>query len=367
MKNLKDITDLNEIANIIKNYIINTKLSEDYLINFDCPIDILTMLVNDSNVLVRKLGVQNKNCSVQTLERIIKFDSNSTIKKTAIQNPNCSFELLDRLLMDSDFFIRDAAKKRLDSKDKTEQKEIKKGKHEEELDNMIAYYNELKEIEKQKEKQNKPKVMADPNELAAARRMATQNVGRLNINNDITPNENANSNISYTQTPDNLVQKSEPATLQQSIDAKIEINSESEEDRLFEAEIERELEQEEKSKSPSKLLITIDKLKRSNKTFVRKFYHSIKIDNDTFLTKVDDHYEIKSEFLSVLNFLNLENIDTNNLKVCGIDISESNLKIDPQLIYNKDLSNTTLDDKNLASYNFDGVNMEGTNVGVKKY
>ena len=63
----------------------------------------------------------------------------------------------------------------------------------------------------------------------------------------------------------------------------------------------------------------------------------------------------------------MENINTVNLKISGIDISESNLKIDPQLVYNKDLSNATLDDKNLVSYNFDGVNMENTNVGIKKY
>lgn len=367
MKNLKDITDLNEIANIIKNYITNTKLSEEYLINFDCPVDILTMLVNDSNVLVRKIGVQNKNCSVQTLERIIKFDSNSTIKKTAIQNPNCTTELLDRLLMDSDFFIRDAAKKRLETIDKEEITEFKKGKHEEELDNMILYYNELKEKKHQEEKQNRPTTMADPTELAAARRMAKQNVGKLNIDNNEISNENYNNNISFTQNPDNLVQNSQNDDIQKSKDVLLNVDIESDEDRLFEAEIEKELALEEENESPSKLLITINKLKRSNKLFVRKFYHSIKVDSNTFLTQVNDHFEIKSEFLSVLNFLNLENIDTTNLKISGINISESNLKIDPQLIYNKDLSNTTLDDKNLISYNFDGVNMEGTNVGIKKY
>lgn len=366
MKNLKDITDLNEVANIIKEYILRNKLSEEYLINFNCPEDILNMLVNDSNVLVRKIGVQNKNCSIQTLERIIKFDSNSTIKKTAIQNPNCTVELLDRLLMDNDFFIRDAAKKRLETIGKEETKEIKKGKHEEELDNMILYYNELKEQKHLEEKQNRPKIMADPNELAAARRMVTNNVGKINLDNNIST-ESIQSNISFSQNPNNLVENNQKTNIQESKNVMIEVNSESEEEKLFKAEIEKELALEEQSKSPSKLLITINKLKRSNKLFVRKFYHSIKVDSSTFLTQVDDHFEIKSEFLSVLNFLNLENINTTNLKISGIDISESNLKIDPQLVYNKDLSNATLDDKNLSSYNFDGVNMEGTNVGVKKY
>lgn len=361
MKNIREITNLNELLNIIKDYITKNKLSDEYIINFDCPLELLNLLVNDSNVLVRKIGVQNKNCSVQTLERIIKFDTNSTIKKTAIQNPNCTPELLDRLLMDSDFFIRDAAKKRMEQGQIEINTDFKKSKNEEELDNMILYYCELKEKEHQIAKQNKPKIMADPTELAMARRMAVSNVGKLDIENNI---ETISSEM-----PQVNIQN--PNTIQnptaQAHNVNIMIDQESEEDKQFEAAIERELAEEEHSKSPSRLLLTIDKLKRSNKLFVRKFYHSIKVDKDTFLVLVDDHYEIKSEFLSVLNFLNLEEIDTKNLKISGIDISESNLKINPQEVYNKDLSNATLDDKNLVSYNFEGVNMEGTNVGVKRY
>lgn len=365
MKNIREITDLGEVSIIIKNYIIKNKLSEEYIINFNCPLDILDSLINDSNVLVRKIGVSNRNCSVQSLERIIKFDSNSTIKKTAIQNPNCSKELLERLLMDSDFFIRDAAKKRLDNFEIKNTPEFKKSKDEIELDSMIQYYNELKEIQHQKEKLNKPKIMADPNEIAAARRMAVSNVGRLDVDNNNI--ETISSEMPQVTVSGVIVDSNNPAPVLPKHDVMVEYDEESEEDRLFEAEIERELASEEEKKSPSKLLLTINKLKRSNKLFVRKFYHSIKVEKDTFLTLVGDHYEIKSEFLSVLNFLNLENIDTRNLKISGIDISESNLKINPQEIYNKDLSNATLDDKNLVSYNFDGVNMEGTNVGIKKY
>ena len=364
MRNIREITNTNDLLNILKEYISKNKFSDEYLISFDCPPELLSLLVNDGNVLIRKIGVQNKNCSVQTLERIIKFDTNSTIKKVAIQNPNCTPELLDRLLMDSDYFIREAAKKRMENLQVEIKTDFKKSKNEEELDNMILYYNELKEIEHQREKQNKPKIMADPAEIAMARRMAVTNVGRLDTNNEameqissempqVTIDNNLpNGIVSPTATPQNI-----PFPLGQ----------ESEEEQAFEAAIERELAEEEQNKSPSKLLLTIDKLKRSNKLFVRKFYHSIRVDSDTFLSKVDDHYEIKDEFLTVLNFLNLENIDTTNLKVSGVNISESNLKIDPQTVYNKDLSNATLDDKNLVSYNFDGVNMEGTNVGVKRY
>ena len=41
MKNIREITDLGEVSNIIKNYIIKNKLSEEYIINFNCPLDIL--------------------------------------------------------------------------------------------------------------------------------------------------------------------------------------------------------------------------------------------------------------------------------------------------------------------------------------
>ena len=38
MKNIREITNLNELLNIIKDYITKNKLSDEYIINFDCPL-----------------------------------------------------------------------------------------------------------------------------------------------------------------------------------------------------------------------------------------------------------------------------------------------------------------------------------------
>jgi len=95
-----------------------------------------------------------------------------------------------------------------------------------------------------------------------------------------------------------------------------------------------------------------------------KIYGSIPITQEVFLKSVNDHYEIDEEFIdiSLLRFLNLSLIDFTNVKVRGIDFRHTSARINPQTVYNKDISNCTFDDSNVKFFDdYTGVIMENTN------
>lgn len=85
------------------------------------------------------------------------------------------------------------------------------------------------------------------------------------------------------------------------------------------------------------------------------------IDGSLLLTKVDDHFEIKKEFIKHLSYLDLSYIDFTNVKVSGVDFSGTNADLDPQRVYNKDMSNSNYKGLNFTSKNFNGVNIKGSN------
>jgi len=98
-----------------------------------------------------------------------------------------------------------------------------------------------------------------------------------------------------------------------------------------------------------------------DKEILDKLYHTIQIDEDTLFEKVNDHYEFRKEFLPVLKFLNLSFIDTTNLKVSDIDFRGTNIRINPQVVYNKDLSYSKFDDENLFG-DFSNCNLSGADI-----
>ena len=50
------------------------------------------------------------------------------------------------------------------------------------------------------------------------------------------------------------------------------------------------------------------------------------------------------------------------MKLSDLDVSKTNLKFNPQHVYQKDLSNCTVSDYNLTSYDLTGVNTKGSNI-----
>ena len=99
----------------------------------------------------------------------------------------------------------------------------------------------------------------------------------------------------------------------------------------------------------------------ADKSMLDKLYHTVQIDEDTLFEKVDDHFVIRKEFVPVLKFLNLAFIDVTNLKVSDIDFRGTNIRINPQVVYNKDLSYSKFDDDNLFG-DFTNCNLKGSDI-----
>ena len=92
----------------------------------------------------------------------------------------------------------------------------------------------------------------------------------------------------------------------------------------------------------------------------RHLYSSIPISREELFVTIDDHYEINRNFVEYLRFLNLSMIDFDNVKVSGLDFRHSGARINPQLVYKKDLSNGIFDAGNIKFYDdLNGVNIEG--------
>ena len=92
-------------------------------------------------------------------------------------------------------------------------------------------------------------------------------------------------------------------------------------------------------------------------------YCKIPIEQDLFLVKINDHYEINRNLidLALLKYFNLSHIDFTNVLVKGIDFRYTAARINPQLVYQKDISSCIFDSTNIKFFdNFDGVNMTDT-------
>lgn len=95
--------------------------------------------------------------------------------------------------------------------------------------------------------------------------------------------------------------------------------------------------------------------------------HSISITEELLYDEVDGHFEIKSIYLPFLKYLNLQLIDTTNLKVSNIDFRGSNITINPQKVFNKDLSYAKFDDENIRFGNFRGCDLRGTDISHESF
>lgn len=78
---------------------------------------------------------------------------------------------------------------------------------------------------------------------------------------------------------------------------------------------------------------------------------------------VNDHKEFKEGLKkqSLLQYLDLSLISFDNVKVSGIDLSYTNAQIDPQKVYNKDMSNGNYSGVSFISKDFSGVDIRNSN------
>lgn len=90
------------------------------------------------------------------------------------------------------------------------------------------------------------------------------------------------------------------------------------------------------------------------------------ITEEILFERVDDHYEFNKDFIPHLKYINLSLLRTKNLKVSGIDFRGTNIRINPQEVYNKDLSNSKFDDDNIIG-SFKGVNLCGSDISQESF
>ena len=107
----------------------------------------------------------------------------------------------------------------------------------------------------------------------------------------------------------------------------------------------------------------ISHVKNPDENFtIRRLHHTIPI-NEDFLFDVnpDGSKAIKKEFISILKYFDLSNISCNNMIATDIDFRFTNLDIDPQKVFNKDLSYSRFGDNNIHKFrSFEGVSMTGS-------
>ena len=86
----------------------------------------------------------------------------------------------------------------------------------------------------------------------------------------------------------------------------------------------------------------------------------IKVDEDLLFIKIGDHLEFNPVFINYLSLIDLSLISFKNVKVSGLDFSGSNAFIDPQIVYDKDMSNGNYSGLDFNSASFNGVNICGS-------
>ena len=92
----------------------------------------------------------------------------------------------------------------------------------------------------------------------------------------------------------------------------------------------------------------------------------IRIPIEELYIKVDDHFEINPNYLEYINFINFYYVPTDNLKVSHIDWSGTNISIDPQTVYKKDLSYAKFNDDNIVFKSFASCILIGTDISEEK-
>ena len=94
-----------------------------------------------------------------------------------------------------------------------------------------------------------------------------------------------------------------------------------------------------------------------------KIYHSVSITDDLLFEIVDNHKEIRSIFIPMLKFLDLKEIIWDNVKCSNIDFSETNAVLNIQTVYNKDISFSRFNNRNIPDWSsYKGVNIIGATL-----
>ena len=117
-----------------------------------------------------------------------------------------------------------------------------------------------------------------------------------------------------------------------------------------------------KAQRVKELLQTIsDAMKELKELGALSIVDRIKVDDDLLFVGDRDHLEFNPIFINYLGLIDLSSLYfVKNLKVSGIDFSGTNAYINPQVVYNNDMSNGNYSGLNFNSTSFNGVNICGS-------
>ena len=124
-----------------------------------------------------------------------------------------------------------------------------------------------------------------------------------------------------------------------------------------------------------KLKSLLSELKELNEAIsLSEYQDTSKVDYSTktqipesaLIITVGEHREINPEYIPFLAYIDLSMLDSTNLKVSGIDWSNTNISIDPQKVFMKDLSYSKFSDENIVFKSFDECNLSGTDISDEK-
>lgn len=139
---------------------------------------------------------------------------------------------------------------------------------------------------------------------------------------------------------------------------------EEEENRLLPdgllAEKERKQAVEQINLEIQELLTKVASLLKKRKALQNNIVDKISIPEDVFFIEVESHKEINPIFLPYLSFIDMLFYNFTNVKVEGIDFSNSNAVFNPQMIYQKNMSNGVFPENSFLFQDFRGVNLKGT-------
>ncbi len=92
----------------------------------------------------------------------------------------------------------------------------------------------------------------------------------------------------------------------------------------------------------------------------------VRIPEKELILKVNGRREINPIYLPHLKHIDFSTIDSKNLKVSGIYWDQTNISIDPQKVYKKDLSGCKFGDHNITWKSFKGCNLQNCDLGDEK-
>ena len=113
-------------------------------------------------------------------------------------------------------------------------------------------------------------------------------------------------------------------------------------------------------------IVALEMEKGNASILLDRLLSSIIVPEELLIVKVGDHREFNPEFVSLLKYINLASVDCTNLKLSGLDLSETNIHFDPQTIYKKDLSYSKLADHNITWSSLKDVILVGTDIEDEK-